>query len=557
MKFAASRYDRLLRGFLSDPFHPVLVRRAIDRFLGDLERDDLVYRPDVVTTVCDFCSGMVQHTGRFAGKPLELLPYQVFLIANVYGLFRRDGARKYSEALLAIPRKNGKSSLLAALALYGLFEENGARVFIAAQSFDQASLLFDTAVSFSRNTPQLASVLHPFNSANNKIIKHEFGQITPIHAESKTLDGLNPSMVVYDEFFTTRGSELYSVLSTGLGARDFPLMILIGSHSTMLDGFGVTFEANIRSALLGNGSLLDHQFALIFEPDPTDDLHDAATWQKVNPAWGVILSPNWFKTEYEKALQDDATWAQFCAKNLNYYPRQNTESWIPHKTLHSVPTVKSLKSNQKVVLAFDLSVRNDLTACAIIGLEDRVMQWFFWTPAPTVKARQRLEHPDWGRWVQQGYAIAQDRDFINVREVWDVVRTYLSSLSLTPVVIAYDRFKAEDLKEVVAAEGLGETLYDFPQWRKHMNPAIRAFIQACYEQSVRFVPNPLAMLNLESAVLDTDNSGAYMLVKPQKRSARVHIDGAIVAVMAYQAARLYDAQLIGGTNSKEEFLPYV
>jgi phage terminase large subunit-like protein len=177
--------------------------------------------------VTAFAKTFIRQTkGRWAGQPLELEVWQRDLLDELY-LVDEHGNFVYREALVGVPRKNGKSTLCSAIALYGLLAsgEAGAEVYAAAGSKDQARIVFDQARAFVEASPRLREWLQPMR--NVIVCKQNGGIFRVLSSDAPLQHGLNPSLVVIDELHAHEDPELYWALTTGQLARENPLVVSI------------------------------------------------------------------------------------------------------------------------------------------------------------------------------------------------------------------------------------------------------------------------------------------------------------------------------------------
>ena len=192
------------------------------------DADGFEWRADIAQRSVDFFRDALKLTsGRAAGKPFELQPWQRDFVATLFGWQRADGTRRYREALFFVPRKNGKTETGAGLALYSLCcdRENKPEVYSAAKTRDQASRVYEPAAIMVRNSPMLASRLRIVESQKRVVFPQNNGYYCAISADAATSHGKNPHAVLFDELHTQPNRNLYDGLKSGMGARQQPLFV--------------------------------------------------------------------------------------------------------------------------------------------------------------------------------------------------------------------------------------------------------------------------------------------------------------------------------------------
>jgi phage terminase large subunit-like protein len=226
-----------------------------------------------------FINRLTHTKGAHAGESFRLRPWQVKIIKQIFKK-RRDGRRQYRTCLLMLPRKNGKSTLAAAIALYGLLAdgEAGAEVYSAAADKDQAGIVFNEAAQMIRNDPALVEATYIVDS--QKRIEHETsgGRYRAISAEAYTKWGYNPHLVVYDEMHAASDRRLHDVLSTSMGGRTQPLYLIISTAG--FDKHSILWELYSHAKKVQENPKLDPTFLpLIFEAQPEADWTDEKVWK--------------------------------------------------------------------------------------------------------------------------------------------------------------------------------------------------------------------------------------------------------------------------------------
>ena len=215
----------------------------------------------------------LKHTkGEWAGKPFLLQKWQKMFLKELFGRVKDDGLRQYQTAYLEIPRKNGKSELAAAIALFLLFGDNepGAEIYSAAADREQASLVFNAAAQMVRNDPVLSGMCKIIDS-QKRIVFYETGSFyRAISAEAYSKHGFNAHAVIYDEIHSAPNRDLWDVLSTSMGARTQPLML--GITTAGYDRNSICWELHDYGQKIIDGVVEDPTFfPLIFAADEEDE----------------------------------------------------------------------------------------------------------------------------------------------------------------------------------------------------------------------------------------------------------------------------------------------
>ena len=238
------------------------------------------------------------------------------IIRPLFGWKRKDGKRKYRTCYIEIPRKNGKSNLTAAIALYLLLAENeaGAEIISAAGHRNQARIVFDIAAAMVGQNKSLASRCKTLQHA----IYYKNSFYKSISAEARTKHGFNCSAVLLDELHTQPNRELYDVLTTSVAAREQPLVIMLTTAGH--DRSSICWEQHEYARQVKEGSIVDPTFLpVLYGADPADDWTQEATWRKANPGFGTICKAEYFEQEVQKAKNVPSYLNTFLRLNLNIW----------------------------------------------------------------------------------------------------------------------------------------------------------------------------------------------------------------------------------------------
>jgi phage terminase large subunit-like protein len=222
-------------------------------------------------------------------KSLVLQPWQHFVIGSLYGWVHKDtGYRRFREGLIFIARKNGKTTMISGLSNYAVSKdkEPGARVYVLANTKQQAGELFDESRAMVQKSPQLRKHLRE----NQKGIFYDKTQskIEPRASDSKKLDGLNTHLGIFDEIHEFKNFKLINVIKRSRGSRKQPMIVYITTAGTQLEGPLVEYY-EIGSDVLEGVIDQDRKFYFMAELDSVDEIENPELWIKANPNMGVSL----------------------------------------------------------------------------------------------------------------------------------------------------------------------------------------------------------------------------------------------------------------------------
>lgn len=284
-------------------------------------------------TVINFIeNGLVHSKGRFAGQRFKLADWQKRdIVGPIFGELNPDGTRRYRMALIEIPRKNGKTQMAAAFALYLLLadEEIGAEVYSAAADKDQARLVFGEAKRMLQSSPRLSEkvadgTIQVFKDAI--FVPGTQSVYRALSSDAPTKHGLNPHGVVVDELHAHHDRELWDVLTTAQGTRTQPLTVAITTAG--YDRTSVCYDLHEYARKVRDKIVDDPTFYSAYYGAPDDaDWTDRSVWRSANPALGDFLSEEFLATEFRQASELPARQNAFRQLYLNQWVSQSTR-WV-------------------------------------------------------------------------------------------------------------------------------------------------------------------------------------------------------------------------------------
>lgn len=343
-----------------------LCRRACLRFLSDLHKD-WEYQLDTYEAerACEFIESLPHIKGEWAkrGELLVLQPWQCFIVVNLFGWVNEHGLRRFRTAYIEVARKNAKSTLAAAIGLYMLVEdgEEGAEVYSAATTRDQAKIVFNTARQMALRTPALpvevrVHNIHFIDSAS---------LFQALHAQGNTLDGYNIHCAINDELHAWTKRSVYDVLETATGSRQQPLMFNITTAG--VDIGGICWDMRQYVLRLLEEKVEDERvFGIIYTLDNDDDWTDEANWPKANPNIGVSVYVDDLRVQARKAAEVVSQQNAFLTKRMNVWV-SSAISWMNMRQWDECYDEEmSLEdfAGEECWAGIDLASKIDLSSCA-------------------------------------------------------------------------------------------------------------------------------------------------------------------------------------------------
>ncbi|HFR3403911.1 TPA: terminase large subunit [Streptococcus suis] len=479
-----------------------------------------------------FINNLSHTKGKWAGKRFDLLPWQEQIVRDLFGIVKEDGNRQFLTAYIEIPKKNGKSELAAAIALYLLYADNEAssEVYGAACDRNQASIVFDVAkqmVQMSRPLEKRSKIM----GATKRIVNYSnAGFYQVLSAETGTKHGLNVSGLVFDEIHAQPNRHLYDVLTKGSGdAREQPLFFIITTAGT--DRNSICYELHTKALDILNGRKKDTSFyPVVYGLSDEDDWNDEANWLKANPSLGHTIGIDRVREAYQQALDNPAEENVFKQLRLNMWTSSSV-AWIPEHVYakgNDPIQYESLKG-RSCYAGLDLSSTSDITAFVLVfpprfEEENYIVLPFFWLPEDTLELRCRRDHVLYDVWERQGYIKTTEGNVVH----YGFIEKFIEDLSEIYHIkeIAYDRWNATQI--VQNLEGMGLTMVPFGQGYKDMSPPSKELYKLMMEGKIQHGGHPVLKWMGQNVVMRQDPAGN---IKPDKEKSVEKIDGIVALIM--------------------------
>jgi phage terminase large subunit-like protein len=514
------------------------IRLACQRFLNQLEDKNWAYEFHVryVEHFLEFASTLHHTKGPDAGKPLVLEPFQIFIVCAIYGFRSKKDftKRMVTDVIVYIPRKAGKSTLIAAIGLYELqWGEAGAEVYTLATNRDQASLVFHAAQGFVDSMP--GDVADLYNVSRYQITKTGDSQ-TVFKALSrdtkKSGDGMNPSCVIVDEAAQIIDRNTIEVMHSGMVARKNPLRVYITTASFTKETKFYEDMQMLESMLSGEAEDNPHWFGLLYGLDPADDWRDPKTWAKANPMHGISVYEDAIAQRAEEAKHKPAALNEFLCKTLNIYVSANS-AWVDRNYWDDpkCTNVANLgREPEAVFIGFDLAAIRDLNAVCTLkrySENDFEAHWKFFIPEEGLEFIPK-HYADIFRMARQsGILHVTEGNVMDDREISDYIISEAAKYNLKEV--GYDAYNAASLVARLHENGLpvkkvGQGMAVLSNPSKHVEKQIMQY-------QIKHDNNPFVGWQLGNCEVYEDVNGNVKVRKNESdKSAKV--DGIIALIIA-------------------------
>ena len=471
--------------------------------------------------------------GEWAGRGISLELFQKAYIQALFGFIDREtGCRQYRESFFLVGRKNGKSTLLAGLALYMLTSdgEGGAEVYSTATKYAQARLLFDEAHNMIKQSPALSK--HFRKRKNDLYYEPAMSKFQPLARNSDTLDGLNASFVIMDELHGVKDRNLYEVMRQSMAARRQPLLIMITTAGTVREC--IFDDMYSYAAGVADGGITDEHFLpVLYELDDRSEWTDPAAWKKANPALGSIKKIDDLTAKVERAKQNRNELSGVLCKEFNVRETVKT-AWLSFDDINNESTfdLEAFRGGY-CIGGVDLSITTDLTCASLLfmrrGDDHKYITQMYWLPADRLQERVQQDKIPYDKWFERGLLRLCAGNSISYSDVtaWfcEVVQKY----DLFPAWVYYDSYSARYFVEEMQMQGFN--MVRCIQGAKTLSLPMQMLGTDLQAHKVIYNNNPVLKWCLTNTGVQTDRNGNIVPIKNQ--SPKQRIDGTAALLDCY------------------------
>lgn len=512
------------------------VRAAVDqRAVAEGCYFDAAAAEHVVTFFESFLTHTRNSVGAKQGEPLVLQEWQRDYLRRLFGWRRANGSRRYRVSYVEIPKKNGKTTLCAGIALYLLIAdgEPAAEVFSAAAARDQAAMIYKEAKAMAMASDDLAVLVDARDSSKRLVVESSGSYYQALSADVGTKEGLNIHGLIFDELHAQPNRELWDCLRYGGAARTQPLIVSITTAG--YDRHSICWEQHDYAANVLAGTIEDTSFLpLIFAANDADDWTDPATWHKANPCLGVTIDEAEMAEACREAQASPAKQNIFKRYRLNIWTEQDVR-WLSLDDWDACtdPVELPPRAGRECFVGLDLSSTRDLTALAVVfpcGPAIDV-EMHFWVPGESAIERDRRDRVPYTQWIREGHCYPTQGTAVD----YSAVRAKLHELreQYKIVEVGFDGWNA--LQLYTQLDGDGFTMVKVSQNFAGLNAAMKDLDRRVTQRLICHHGQPVLRWCAGNVTVETDAAGN---LKPSKKKSTERIDGISALVTAISRSML-------------------
>ena len=428
------------------------IRLLYEYIVNGLENKSFFYDQSKALKAIAFIERFCRHhEGVLGGQLIKLELWQKAFISVLFGIVDKRGVRQFSEVLLVMARKNGKTLLASAIATYCAYAdgEYGARVYMAAPKLQQANICYDQCYQTIKKEPELEKFAK--KRRTDIYIEYSNSSIAPLAFSEKKSDGLNVSCAILDEVASWRGQaglRFYEVLKSSVGARTQPILLGITTSGYENDGI---YDALITRAtrFLTGGSKETHFLPVLYMIDDLDKWNDISELQKSNPNMNVSVTAKYLIDELAIAENSLSKKGEYITKYCCV--KQNSSlAWLDAQTIKRMSGDALRLDDFKhsyCVAGIDLSMSTDLTAAMIVIEKNGELYVFghFWLPSAKIEDATSRDGLPYEQYIERGFLSLSGENFIDYADCYKWLVNLVECYEILPLVAGYDRYSANYL----------------------------------------------------------------------------------------------------------------
>lgn len=489
----------------------------------------------------EFIENYCKHSkGSMGGKPFILELWEKALVAATFGIVHKiDGTRKYQEVMLIVARKNGKSTLAAAIGLYLQIAdgEPGSEVYACATKKDQAKIIWLEAKRMVKKSPVLLKRIKPLVGELTSDYNDSF--FKPLGRDSDGLDGLNVQGALLDEIHAWTDQNLYDVIVDGTTAREQPLVFITTTAGTIRESVYDLKYDEAERVINGfddtNGYHNERFLPVIYELDNRKEWTEAENWYKPNPGLGTIKKIDQLENKVNKAKADSKLVRNLLCKDFNIR-ETSSEAWLTFEELNNPTTYDlSLLKPRYGIGGADLSSTTDLTCGTVIfmvpGDNTIYVKQMYFLPENLLEQRVAEDKIPYDIWRDQGYLRTVEGNKVHYKHVTEWFLEMQNECDIYIPWTGYDSWSAEYWVEEMKNYFGKDSMEPVIQGKKTLSGPMKNMGADLASKRINYNNNPILKWCLSNTAIETDKN---LNIQPCKtNNQRRRIDGTASLLDAY------------------------
>ena len=498
-----------------------------------------------IETFCMLPSGKL-------GVPFVLEPYEKLVVETAFGFVDDDGIRQFQEILVVWARKNGKTSLGAAIELYMLVAdgEGAPQIYNVATSKDQASLAYGAVLKMVKQSPELSNVLVkgtvPERDQDGVKFEKNFGYITPLTNQTRHLDGLDIHLCLFDEMAASTNRDQYDLMKQGMSARTQPMIIAITTNGFERENL-FDDQYDYACGILDGKIEDDRMLPIIYELDDREEWLDDRMWAKANPGLGTVKSWDYMKDAVNKGMQDPSFLPTLMTKDFNM-PESRASAWLSFDEAVCEKTFDISEMGFRYGIAgFDASDTTDLSAAKMLMMRPNDPHIYemsmYWLPEDALLKgngyRRERDDVPYRQWEERGLLRTVPGNTVPKRVFIEWLEEVKQNYDVYTFAIGYDPWHiiGTDEEQLVRYVGKGRCIA-VRQGPKTLSQPMKQFRAQLANNLVVDNHNPINEWCRMNTSVKQDSNANYAPYKVDGK-AKNRIDGFMAELCAYIAYMLH------------------
>ena len=531
-------------------------KQVAERHINDIEKGRFSYIPERGNTVIKFIEKLPDTK---TGKPNKMMYFQKFILGSLYNWYTEDDNRRFQMAYISVARKNGKSLLIAGIALYELlFGKNPAlsrQIYCTANAKEQARIVWNMIrqqllkVSEQSNRLKNMTKITDYKSVIENITDNSL--IRPLSKDTSSLDGFEPYLGILDEYHEAKDDKMLEVIRSGQTLLKNRLNIIISTAGFHLNG-PMYQEYQYLEEVLSGEVEDDRYFAYIAEQDNESEIDDPELWIKSNP----LMEHEQSREIILENIQTDITRAQergethkIKTKNFNIWQSASSESYLSETDWRDSECKPIDIRERDVYIGVDLSRLHDLSCVGYVYPTDSqyfVTSYGFVGNREGIETKMQKDKIDYLKLesLKQLEQTTNRTGIIDYEQIVNHIIKHILDNNLNVKALCYDPWGASmfliKLEKRMKELDLHFPLIEVSQSYKEIGPAVKQFRLDLMDERIIHDNNELLNIGVRNAIVKSDNNGNIIL---DKKKNREKIDSIVAVLNAYTEAMMHEFQV--------------